>query len=202
MTTQQLLKITNTLHKTTPNETTAWLTLPFMTSGHEINPAYSTVPGPAPGYNQWNDRQMLCAFKNVRNIWPWHHQTCHILSFDNALFVYNHPCFCISPTTTTCQQEQFVFILVICLNTCTMHIQHQSKMFIPRFWIFFWQWLRIFKQNFTHLLYVHIYGKLSMAKLNCSILHILNVNSLPSVRQYAPLIRLQRMVLYKFTLID
>ena len=39
-------------------------------------------------------------------------------------------------------------------------------------------------------------------KLNCSILHIVNVNSLPSVRQYAPLIRLRRMALYTFVLID
>ena len=29
-----------------------------------------------------------------------------------------------------------------------------------RFLKFFPQWLRIFKQNFTHLLYIHIYGKL------------------------------------------
>ena len=39
-------------------------------------------------------------------------------------------------------------------------------------------------------------------KLNCSILRIVNVNSLPSVRQYAPLIRLRCMALYKFVLID
>jgi len=32
--------------------------------------------------------------------------------------------------------------------------------------------------------------------------YIVNVNSLPSVRQYAPLIRLRRMALYKFVLID
>ena len=30
----------------------------------------------------------------------------------------------------------------------------------------------------------------------------MNVNSLPSVRQYAPLIRLWRMALYKFIVID
>jgi len=33
-------------------------------------------------------------------------------------------------------------------------------------------------------------------------LHIVNVNSLPSVRQYAPLIHLRCMALYKFVLID
>jgi len=40
-------------------------------------------------------------------------------------------------------------------------IQCESKNFIPWSFLKFVSWrLRIFKQNFTHLLYVHIYGKL------------------------------------------
>jgi len=42
--TQQLMKVTS-ISKIKPNETCAWFQSPFITSGHKMDPAYSTASG-------------------------------------------------------------------------------------------------------------------------------------------------------------